>query len=181
MDLQAAEKVLREQTLPMLRATGGGGHAEALETFLGQPKHYSIRPEAPQVGAFGKKKHYTIAVDFDGVIHRYDTKWINAHTIPDPPVVGAIEWLGRLVQTLDVVIYSTRCRTWRGRRAIRAWLKKYSGTIWNESVGAVGIEQVKLSFEKPAALVYIDDRAWRFDGSFPTAEELLKARPWNKK
>jgi hypothetical protein len=31
---EAAEKVLREQTIPMLRASGGGGHADAIEETL---------------------------------------------------------------------------------------------------------------------------------------------------
>ncbi len=38
-------------------------------------------------------ERYTVAVDFDGVLHAYISPWVNAHTIPDPPV-----------------------RTWRARR-----------------------------------------------------------------
>ena len=61
---------------------------------------------------------YTVCVDFDGVLHSYTTPWINAHTIPDPPVQGAIAWLATMLEKFDVVIFSTRCKTWRGRRAI---------------------------------------------------------------
>ena len=127
---------------------------------------------------------WTIAVDFDGVIHRYETPWINPHTIPDPPVDGAIEWLHRMVQDFAVVIYSTRCRTWRGRRAVRAWLKKHAGQLWWEGWGHLGLEEVKLSYEKPPALIYLDDRAVRFEG--PQTFEALDAarvhrlRPWHK-
>ena len=38
-------------------------------------------------------KKFTVAVDFDGVIHSYTTLWFTASVIPDPPVPGAIEWL----------------------------------------------------------------------------------------
>jgi hypothetical protein len=119
-------------------------------------------------------------VDFDGVLHRYDTPWIAPHVIPDGPVDGAIEWLHRTLQKFDVVIFSTRCRTWRGRRAVRRWLRQHGGMLWNESLGSLGLEDIVLSYEKPPALVYIDDRAWRFEGRFPTSNEIHNARPWNK-
>lgn len=123
-------------------------------------------------------ERYTVAVDFDGVLHSYTSPWVNAHTIPDPPVPGAIDWLARAVQSFKVVIYSTRCRTWRGRRAVRRWLERHAGALWYDAPGAKGIEDVGLSYEKPPALVYIDDRAWRFEGRFPTKEEIHAARPW---
>lgn len=125
-------------------------------------------------------ERYTIAVDFDGVIHRYDSPWVNAHTIPDSPVDGAISWLWDMLQKFDVVIFSTRCKTWRGRRAIRKWMRKYSGGLYNESPGKLGIEDVRLSFSKPPALIYLDDRALRFEGEFPNAEDIHRLRPWNK-
>ncbi len=124
---------------------------------------------------------YTIAVDFDGVLHKYESKWINAYTIPDGPVDDAIGWLHTMIQKYDIVIHSTRCSTWRGRRAVRAWLKKYAGHLWYEAPGYRGLGDIKLSkSKKPIALVYLDDRAWRFTGEFPTARQIGNARPWNK-
>ena len=35
------------------------------------------------------QRNYSIAVDFDGVIHSYTSKWVAADVIPDPPVSGA--------------------------------------------------------------------------------------------
>lgn len=125
-------------------------------------------------------KRYTVAVDFDGVLHRYDTPWIAPHIIPDEPVDGAIEWLITTIQKFDVVIFSTRCRTWRGRRAVRRWLREHAGACWNEGLGFPGLEEIRLSYEKPPALVYIDDRAWRFEGTFPTVQQIHNARPWHK-
>lgn len=127
-------------------------------------------------------ERYTVAVDFDGVLHSYSSPWINAHTIPDPPVPGALQWLHGILQDFDVVIYSTRCKTWRGRRAVRRWIYDNARSYWYESgiPSDRGLEDVKLSYEKPPALIYLDDRAWRFEGTFPSAEQIHQARPWNK-
>lgn len=124
-------------------------------------------------------ERYTVAVDFDAVIHRYDSPWVNAHTIPDGPVDGAISWLHVTIQKMDVVMFSTRCKTWRGRRAVRRWLREQSGNLWHDGPGYRGIEDVRLT-GKPIALMYIDDRGFRFEGTFPTVAEIHAARPWNK-
>ena len=128
-------------------------------------------------------RRYTVAVDFDGVIHSYTTPWKNAHTIPDPPVDGAIDWLWKVIQSFDVVIFSTRCKSWRGRRAMRQWLRHYAGNLWYPAPdGLVPLEEIRFSREKPPALIYLDDRAVRFNGpgSFPTKDEIHRSRPWNK-
>lgn len=130
-------------------------------------------------------KRYTVAVDFDGVIHSYTTAWVNAWTIPDPPVDGAIEWLHAMLSRFDVVIFSTRCKSWRGRRAMRRWLWKHDTNgvgcyaMWQD-MDALGT--VKFAKDKPPALIYLDDRAVRFEGpgTFPTPSEIHLAIPWNK-
>ena len=124
---------------------------------------------------------YTIAVDFDGVLHSYTSPWVAPHIIPGPPVAGAIWWLWLTLQHFDVVIHSTRCQTWRGRRAVRAWLRKHAKAkgLWREETKR-GLEDVKLSYSKPPALVYLDDRALRFEGKFPSVDEIHRLRPWNK-
>lgn len=123
----------------------------------------------------------TVAVDFDGVLHRYDTPWIAPHVIPDLPVEGAIEWLHRTIQVYDVVILSTRCRTWRGRRAIRGWLQRHAGTLWYDAPGCRGIEEIRCTYRKVPALVYVDDRALRFTGSnWPSTDRIRGQVPWHK-
>ncbi|NNM31965.1 MAG: hypothetical protein HKO53_02815 [Gemmatimonadetes bacterium] len=141
----------------------------------------ALSGEPEKAMAVMKERKWTVAVDFDGVLHSYTTPWLNAHTIPDPPVPGAIEWLHSTVQTFNVAIYSTRSKTWRGRRAMKAWLKKHAGNIYWEAPGFLGLEDVTFSAEKPPALVYVDDRAYRFTGdNFPTQDEIHNLRPWNK-
>ncbi len=119
-------------------------------------------------------ERYTVAVDFDGVLHSYVTPWSNEYTIPDPPVPGAIEWLqAMLAGGLDVVIFTTRGRTPAGRDAVHLWLAKH----WPEA------PQLQVTAEKPPALAYLDDRAIRFEGPgrWPTVDEIHKARPWNRR
>lgn len=123
---------------------------------------------------------YTVAVDFDGVLHSYKSPWINAHTIPDEPVPGAIEFLHDVAQKFSVVIHTTRGKTILGRMAVKSWIKKHAGNLWNEGPGYVGLEDIKVTYKKVPALVYIDDRAWRFNGTFPTVDEIHRAKPWNK-
>ena len=116
-------------------------------------------------------KRYTVAVDFDGVLHSYTTPWIAAETIPDPPVAGAIEWLNGIGDHFDVVIFTTRGKTAEGQRAVRHYLHEHG---WRDAMNAT------VTAEKPPALVYIDDRAFRFEGAFPQAREIHALRPWNK-
>lgn len=136
-------------------------------------------------------RSYTVAVDFDGVIHRYDTPWIAPHVIPDEPVEGAIEWLHDMAQRFNVVVYTTRARTWRGRRAVRRWLRYWSHPRYRwrpdpeegSLVGArVGIRSVRVTAKKPPALIYLDDRAVRFTGpgSWPSVQDVHRALPWHK-
>ena len=79
-----------------------------------------------------------ICVDFDGVIHSYKSGWKGVANIPDPPVKGAIKWLEDHLQCPDslcamapkyrgpvVQIYSSRSKSWRGRRAMKKWLVKH--------------------------------------------------------
>lgn len=130
----------------------------------------------------------TIAIDFDGVIHSYTSGWQGTHVIPDPPVPGAIEFLAYLCGdgvNAVAVIFSSRAKTWRGRWAIRAWLREHSGSYWQESWAFQGIESIKVTAVKPAAVVYIDDRAQRFEGEFPnldrkSIDHLVERKPWNK-
>jgi hypothetical protein len=37
-----------------------------------------------------------------------------------------------------------------------------------------------ITAEKPAAWLTIDDRCFRFEGDFPSAEWIRRFRPWNK-
>ncbi len=119
------------------------------------------------------KMRYTVAVDFDGVLHSYSSPWVNHWTIPDPPVEGAIEWLHEVAKKFDIVVHTTRGATPEGVAAVRRWLTRHG--FDDGLVRAV-------TDRKIAALVYIDDRGFRFGGpgTFPTVQQIHDMRPWNK-
>ena len=95
----------------------------------------------------------TVVFDFDGVIHSYTSGWKGASVIPDPPVPRIKEAISDIrLAGYEVVVVSTRCATIEGCGAVRAWLCDN------------GIEVDAVKMEKPPAVVYIDDRAIRFDG-----------------
>lgn len=129
-----------------------------------------------------------ICVDFDGVIHSYISGWCGITVIPDPPVEGAIEWLenhlpipeaissmGEPYKGPIVQIYSSRSKSWRGRRAMKKWLVKHG---LHPAYIAEGL--LKFPAKKPSAFLTLDDRAICFCGQFPTTEEMMSFKPWNK-
>lgn len=116
-------------------------------------------------------KRYTVCVDFDGVLHNFDGRWKGHSSIEGEPIDGAIAWLTGIAEDFDVAILTTRGATLLGQNAVLAWLERY---------GFVVPPTFVVTDEKPPALVYLDDRAWRFDGRFPTAQEIHDARPWNR-
>lgn len=96
----------------------------------------------------------TVCLDFDGVMHLYRSGWRGAEMIPDPPIHGTREAVARLRQQYRVVVYSARCCSPEGRRAVENWLRKYD------------IEVDEVCEHKPPALVYVDDRAICFRGDW---------------
>ena len=135
-------------------------------------------------------KNPIICVDFDGVIHSYTSGWQGVSVISDPPVKGAIEWLIDHLPVPDalggcmapkyegpiVQIYSSRSKSWFGRRAMRKWL--IANGLPREYIDD-GL--LKFPAKKPAAFLTIDDRAICFTGEFPSTSEMMSFKPWNKK
>jgi hypothetical protein len=122
-----------------------------------------------------------LCLDFDGVIHRYDSGWKGADVIPDPPVDGAIAFMLGALNHFDVVIFSSRSNQPGGLEAMRAWLRKQADGAWWESPAGPGLEDVRFVTEKPSALITIDDRALTFDGTWPKIDDLKSFKPWNKR
>lgn len=86
----------------------------------------------------------TIAVDFDGVIHKYSEGYHDG-TIYDELMEGAKDALFRLRQRYEVVVFSVR-----EPQQIIDWLDKQN----------IVVDEV--TNVKPKAVVYIDDRGLRF-------------------
>lgn len=98
----------------------------------------------------------TVVMDFDGVIHSYESGWHEGQKITDiydEPVEGIAKAIENLrFSGFKVVVVSSRCRKLSGRIAIRRWLKRYGITV--DSVRR----------DKPPARCYVDDRAICFRG-----------------
>ena len=129
----------------------------------------------------------TIVVDFDGVIHSYISPWTNAWTIADLPVSGAIDWLttiaGDVPDAIDamahlpkyhIAILSSRSKYPFARWCMKRWLLRNGVPR-----GYFTDKFITFPRTKPAGILSIDDRATRFTGAFPTAEQIVMFEPWN--
>lgn len=116
----------------------------------------------------------TIGVDFDGVIHSYSSGWQGDDSAPDPPVAGAIDWLNEITHDYDVAINSCRNSEVSGQVTVYNYLVE-------NGVSPRAMGCITIPVEKPNAELYLDDRAWRFDGTnFPSADDVGAATPWYK-
>ena len=100
-----------------------------------------------------------VAIDFDGVIHK-NSKGFYDGTVYDEPIDGSIESIKRLSKNYDVVIFS--CKALPDRPLIK---EKTGIDLIKEWLGNYDILQyVKdVTWEKPRAFLYIDDKGYRFE------------------
>lgn len=120
-----------------------------------------------------------LCIDFDGVIHRYDSGWKGPLAIPDDVTEGFFEWLDEAANHFKIVVYSSRCREPGAIDAMMLWIVAQRRK-WHERGGKSPHEfgeGVTLEFvlTKPAAFVQIDDRALTFNAT------LLAFKPWNRR
>jgi hypothetical protein len=130
----------------------------------------------------------TVAIDFDGVMHEYLTRYIDEKTISDGPVPGALRWLDSMLGHLRPVIFTTRAKSASGRTAVHRWLVRWAQEEFggNHPLTEHRIIHYPVSIvaSKPPALAYIDDRAIRFTGpemfELLTPEYIRGLKPWNR-
>lgn len=104
-----------------------------------------------------KRRRYTIAVDFDGVLAEY-AGWKGSGNL-GPARPGAREFLEQLTKDYQVVIHTNR-----GTSEVWDWLREND---MEQYVLAVGDR-------KPLAIAYIDDRAIEFRGDFSETLQKLQ-------
>jgi hypothetical protein len=124
-----------------------------------------------------------LCLDFDGVLHSYDSGWQGAAIIADPPTEGAMRFLWDASNYFRIAILSSRSNQRGGIAAMKRWLAWHFREHWAaDRVRADDIlAEIEWPKEKPAAFVTIDDRALTFDGTWPNSHSLLAFRPWNKR
>ena len=91
--------------------------------------------------------------------------------MPDAVCAMAPEYKGPIVQ-----IYSSRSKSFWGRRAMKKWLVKHGLHPAYISDGLL-----KFPVKKPSAFLTIDDRAICFDGNFPSTAEMMAFKPWYRR
>ena len=106
-----------------------------------------------------EKDKENLAIDFDGVIHDWSKGWHDGTCYGDP-IKGAIEAVKFLSREFNIIIFSAKCKPDRplvnnktGKELVTEWLEKYGL-----------LEYItEITHEKPRAILYIDDNAYRFD------------------
>jgi hypothetical protein len=116
----------------------------------------------------------TLVVDFDGVLHSYASGWKGPTAIPDPPVPGALDFLAQAVERFDVAVLSSRSREVGGIDAMKRWLADHG-------LDPAVLAKLRFPRTKPPAHVYLDDRGWRFEGTFPALDAIDAFEPWHKR
>lgn len=111
----------------------------------------------------------TLCLDFDGVLHGYQSGWQGVETIPDPPVPGAIEFCRAAVERFTVVVHSSRCADVVGLQAVAEWLDDQGFP-----------EEIQVAGVKPPAFITLDDRALTFTGTWPDLDDLAAFVPWTR-
>tara|TARA_B100000315_G_scaffold195880_1_gene186905 strand:- start:48 stop:434 length:387 start_codon:yes stop_codon:yes gene_type:complete len=105
-----------------------------------------------------EKDKKNISIDFDGVIHDWSKGWHDG-TCYGEPIKGALEAIKLLSKKYQIIVFTAKCRPDRppingktGKQLVIEWLKKYDLLDYISEV----------THEKPRAMIYIDDKGYRF-------------------
>jgi len=100
-----------------------------------------------------------LAIDFDGVIHNANKGFFDGTCYGDP-IPGALIALRKLSENYRIVIFTAKAKPNRplingktGVEIVSDWLEKYDVLKYVSEITS----------EKPRAILYIDDNAYRFD------------------
>lgn len=104
-----------------------------------------------------------LAIDLDGVLHRYSKGW-HTKDIYDPPMDGAADALDKLAPHYNLYILTARpaeqtiewCRKQFPNHRFEL-IPRDTTLVWWDRSDVIGVSNLKLP-----ALAYIDDRAVRF-------------------
>jgi len=106
-----------------------------------------------------KDQALNLGIDFDGVIHD-DSKGFHDGTIYGEPIPGALDALKTLSKHFRIIIFTAKAKPDRplingmsGSELVEEWLLKYD----------VLKHVAEITSEKPRALLYIDDKGYRFE------------------
>jgi hypothetical protein len=122
-----------------------------------------------------------LCIDFDGVIHEYNSPWIDPETISDHVTPGFFDWAAEAGRLFRLIIYSSRSKSTEAIFEMNKWfLREFAA--YRAAGGKADLPSVGFAHEKPAAFLTIDDRAICFDGDWTKLDptRLRAFKPWNK-
>jgi len=120
------------------------------------------------------KRRTIVSIDFDGVLNSFKSGYEGPGVpITDPPVQDAIDFLIKLVDSDDFEVNIFSCRNVESRDVLQ--MQRWLG---RQGVLPSQIDRIDFPFCKPFADIYIDDKAFRFEGIFPSIEYLKTFKPW---
>lgn len=100
-----------------------------------------------------------LGIDFDGVIHN-DNLGFHDGTVYGEPIEGSLESIKLLSEFFNIIIFTAKAKKDRplidgksGAKLVEEWLLKHDVLKFVSDVTA----------EKPRALLYIDDKGFRFE------------------
>ena len=106
-----------------------------------------------------KNETNTLAIDFDGVIHNHNLGFHDG-TCYGNPIKGAIDAIKLLSKKYTIIIFTCKANPHRplingknGTELVWEWLKKHNIEVYIKDV----------TYNKPNALFYIDDKAISFN------------------
>ena len=126
---------------------------------------------------------FDISCDWDGVIHSYVSGSPSRPDIfQDPPVPGAIEWLASCVMAGQTIIINSTRLVHDDEVLAAEVVESMKSYLIEEGCPSEVVHALKFwSGEgKPRAKLYIDDRAYRFEGTFPSVDEMGGMDVWNR-
>lgn len=117
-----------------------------------------------------KDQSLNLGIDFDGVIHN-DSKGFYDGTIYGEPIPGALDALKALSKHFRIIIFTAKAKPDRplingmsGSELVEQWLKKHDVLRY----------VAEITSEKPRALLYIDDKGYRFENWNDTLSFIKK-------
>jgi hypothetical protein len=122
-----------------------------------------------------------LCLDFGGVLVDHPVKRAPDPVVEGTLVPGALEFLRAAVGHFTVMVFSSRSHIEGGREAMEAWLFDRMVEAWGCTEARRVWDQIEFPATKPAAWVFIDDRAMTFTGRFPPIDAIKKFRPWNRR
>lgn len=110
-------------------------------------------------GLYGRETmQKALCIDFDGVLHSYTSGWVGHEEVADGPMPGAVQACQDLAEAgWRLYVLSSR----QHLEPVAKWL--HEG----------GFPPMTLTRVKPIAVAYIDDRAIRFSGDWPSIRKLF--------